>query len=214
MKRNCDSDLPRELIEVFANTGIKKIDARESVIHLDKHTELEKWSKEPNANLNETYFISDLHLDHANIIRYNNRPLDSIREMNSTIVKNWNSTVKKHDLVFFLGDMAFGRGSRTIDYWARKLKGNKIFIKGSHDKSKTIKFHDKIVLRVCGLKFLLLHDPVQKPHDWNDWVIHGHLHNRDPKYSLVNKENRTINVSAEMIGYKPISLERLLKLCC
>ena len=70
------------------------------------------------------FFISDLHFDHANIIRYCNRPFKSKEEMNRAIIKNWNSTVKDKDSVYILGDVAFGRGHRSIDFWLKKLKGH------------------------------------------------------------------------------------------
>lgn len=156
------------------------------------------------------FFISDLHLDHANIIKYCNRPFKSVDEMNRCIVNNWNETVGKNDTVFFLGDMSYGRGSRKTSYWLDKLNGNIFFIKGYHDRSKKIKFYDKLILNHQGRKFLLIHDPQKVPSDWKGWVIHGHAHNNDPKHPLINLENRTINVSAELLNYKPISLEELL----
>ena len=74
------------------------------------------------------FFIGDLHLDHANIIKYCSRPFSSVEEMNNTMINNWNNSIKKDDVVFFLGDMALGRGSRKADYWVNKLNGNIIFI--------------------------------------------------------------------------------------
>jgi len=202
----------KKIVEVYVNSiATKKGDRK--IKHQINTSRPKKWLIEINKNLNEIYFISDLHLDHVNIIRYSDRPFSSIEEMNHSLVKNWNETVTKDSLVFFLGDIAFGRKSKTTDYWANKLRGNIIFIKGSHDRSKTIKFHDKLILRVNSQRFLLVYDPLRKPRDWNDWIINGHLHNRDPKYTLVNAENKTINVSVEMIDYKPISLKKLVELC-
>lgn len=40
-----------------------------------------------------TYFISDLHLDHGNIIRYCLRPFVNVDEMNRTLVNNRNNVV-------------------------------------------------------------------------------------------------------------------------
>ena len=68
------------------------------------------------------YLIGDTHFDHANIIRYCNRPFRNVQEMNETIVRNWNEIVKDKDTVYFLGDWTFGRGHKPAKYWGRKLK--------------------------------------------------------------------------------------------
>ncbi len=67
------------------------------------------------------FFISDLHFDHKNIIRYCNRPFSSVDEMNHFIVNTWNRTVDLGDTVYFLGDHLW-RGNRKIGYW--KIKSN------------------------------------------------------------------------------------------
>lgn len=160
----------------------------------------------------EIFLISDLHLDHGRIIGYCNRPFKSVGEMNDFIVNTWNKTVSKNDIVFFLGDMACGRGSRKTRYWLNKLNGNITFIKGHHDRSRRINFRDKLILNCDGQKFLLLHNPADTPRDWKSWVIHGHTHNNNPRYPLVSKKNKTVNVSAELLDYKPVLLEELIGL--
>ena len=44
-------------------------------------------------NGKKVFFTSDTHFFHANVIRYTNRPFDSVEAMNDEIVKNRNSTV-------------------------------------------------------------------------------------------------------------------------
>jgi len=157
------------------------------------------------------FFIADTHFDHANIIKYCNRPFPSKDAMNKTMLKNWNSKVRWCDIVFFLGDMSFGRGSRKTSYWLKKLNGNIIFLRGSHDKSKKIKFHKRLIFRYKGYKFLLSHEPYLAPDNWDGWVIHGHNHNNQmDRYPFINRKNKTINVSAEMLDYTPISIDELL----
>lgn len=146
------------------------------------------------------FFISDLHLDHQNIIKYCNRPFTSVGEMNRILVENWNETVNKNDIVFFLGDLAFGRNPLK---WLEVLNGNVVFIKGSHDFFG----FSSLVLNVGFNKFLLIHNPYNA-NGWRDWIIHGHIHNNDLiNYPFINKDKKTINVSAELVGYKPISLD-------
>jgi calcineurin-like phosphoesterase family protein len=162
------------------------------------------------------FFISDTHFDHVNIIRYCNRPFNSVREMNDILVNNWNRTVGKNDVVFFLGDLVVGRRSRPPDYWLPKLRGNIVFIKGRSrhhvDRARGINFYDRLILNHEGQKFLLVHNPKDVPSDWKDWVIHGHTHNNNPEYPLINRKNKTINVSVELLDYKPLSMDGLLKL--
>ncbi len=70
------------------------------------------------------YLISDLHLDHKNIIRYCKRPFSSADEMNRTIIDNWNEVINEDDFVYLVGDLVFGRKRTKIRYWLKKLKGN------------------------------------------------------------------------------------------
>ena len=41
----------------------------------------------------KVWFIADTHFGHANIIRFCNRPFESVEEMNETLVSNWNDRV-------------------------------------------------------------------------------------------------------------------------
>ena len=42
-----------------------------------------------------TYWTSDTHFSHANVIKYCNRPFKNVDEMNATLIENWNKTVGK-----------------------------------------------------------------------------------------------------------------------
>ena len=54
------------------------------------------------------FITADLHLGHANIIRYCGRPYRDVNEMNEDLIRRWNSVVSDNDRVFFLGDFALG----------------------------------------------------------------------------------------------------------
>lgn len=159
-------------------------------------------------------FIGDTHFDHGNIINYCDRPFRSVEEMNRALVKKWNALVAPGDTVYFLGDWSFGRGARSPQYWARKLTGRIVSVRGSHDNGvEGVRFERYKVLHYKGYSFLIIHDPDEKPTDWQGWVIHGHKHNNDLRdYPFINGERKTINVSVEVIDYQPLKIDKLLSL--
>lgn len=79
-----------------------------------------------------TYFISDTHFQHANIIKYCNRPFEDTKVMDETIIMNWNSVVKPTDIVWHLGDVMLGNRENLADVMS-KLNGVKFLVKGNHD---------------------------------------------------------------------------------
>lgn len=80
------------------------------------------------------WFTADLHLGHANIIKYCNRPFTSASEMDMTLIQRWNSVVKPEDTVYFLGDFCFAVTEQAKAYLSQ-LHGQIHFIEGNHDKS-------------------------------------------------------------------------------
>jgi calcineurin-like phosphoesterase family protein len=77
---------------------------------------------------------SDYHLNHANIIKYCDRPFQSVNKMNKAIIRNHNRVVKNNDTWIFLGDFAL-TSSKNIEHYLKKLNGYKIIVCGNHDKS-------------------------------------------------------------------------------
>lgn len=78
------------------------------------------------------YFTSDTHFGHQNIIKFCNRPFNSIQEHDKLLIDNWNSVVGLDDTVFHLGDFAFG----GFPFWKNirdQLNGHIILVIGNHD---------------------------------------------------------------------------------
>jgi calcineurin-like phosphoesterase family protein len=79
------------------------------------------------------WFSADLHLGHANIIRYCDRPFDEVDEMNAGLVARWNAVVAPTDTVWVLGDVAMGRISLSLP-WVAELNGHLALLTGNHDR--------------------------------------------------------------------------------
>ena len=162
----------------------------------------------------DIYLIADLHLGHANIIRYCSRPflVSDVREMVHVLIKNWNYTVSPSGRVYYLGDLRYGTEALPALQYRQKLKGNITFIEGNHDEPEPGAVPSSL-LDYGGFRFLLVHDPADCRSAFDGWVIHGHHHNNDLRhYPFIDFEHRRINVSAEVIGYSPVNLKEICEL--
>lgn len=155
----------------------------------------------------KTFLSGDLHLNHANIIEYCDRPFDSVYEMNQQLVSNWNDTVGPQDKVVFLGDLAFYNGEITTHDWLHALNGDIVFLRGNHDGAESIDYKQSHILESDSREYYCTHRPNDIPEDWDGWAIHGHVHNNDTEeHPFINHQERRINIAPELTGYTPIEM--------
>lgn len=88
--------------------------------------------------MSETFFTSDLHINHLPEFLWGPRGFNCVEEMNEAIVERWNSVVKTDDVIYNLGDMAMNDIEGAIPYLER-LNGTQIWIFGNHDSVNKIK---------------------------------------------------------------------------
>ena len=148
------------------------------------------------------FITADHHFFHKNIIKYCERPFNSVEEMNEYMIKKWNEKVDKNDIVIHLGDFAFKGKAKEI---RKKLKGNIILIRGNHDYS--IKESEGFIIVSGSLQIgnlILSHKPLPKKDIPNGFInIHGHIHEKESYWG--------INISVERTDYAPLELEELKK---
>ncbi len=161
---------------------------------------------------NTVYFISDLHLGHANIIRTTARPFADrdIEDMNRVLIENWRKTVNNGDRVIFCGDLTHKADRETVESFLGELSGSITFIEGNHDKNLSGTYPN-YTFEYGGYNFFCIHNPKFAPKNYAGWIIHGHTHNtRMCKYPFINMKRRTVNVSLELTGYRPVSIETIV----
>lgn len=169
-----------------------------------------------------TYFTSDLHIGHENIIRFCARPFSSLEEMDSTLIANWNSRVKERDDIYILGDM-FYRKNEGVEEVLRKLKGKKHLIIGNHDYSWMkkieigkyfVEVESLLVLKEEGRVMTLFHYPIMSwPHMYHgSYCIFGHIHNsanNDDYWPLIEKNPYMLNAGVDVNGFYPVTFAEL-----
>ena len=132
-----------------------------------------------NAKFKEetTWFTSDTHFGHANIIRYSGRPFSDVKEMDETLIRNWNDVVGPDDDVFHLGDFAFRNPDAAASY-RRRLNGRIHLIWGNHDSDQVRNAgiwessSPYAEINVSSVRLVLLHYGMRV---WNK-CHHGSIH--------------------------------------
>jgi calcineurin-like phosphoesterase family protein len=81
-----------------------------------------------------TWWTSDTHFSHANIIRYANRPFVDVAEMNAELISRWNARVAPGDDVWHLGDLALGHDIQRQVAMTSALNGRRRLVPGNHDR--------------------------------------------------------------------------------
>lgn len=165
----------------------------------------------------KTFFTSDTHFSHSRIIEYCDRPFRDALEMDTVMIERWNRAVSADDIVYHLGDFAFGRFDNIVAA-LEQLAGNIILIRGNHDRSvgamKRAGFVDvtkSLSLELDGVKLFLSHKPlIDAPYlkeqiDAADIHLCGHVHTRWKRHG------KTINVGVDQWDFTPRTLDELLE---
>ena len=156
-------------------------------------------------------YYSDLHFGHKNMAI--KRGFKDEFEMDDYIVSEWNKIVNKKDVTWILGDITM---EKSFPYYnLDRLNGIKKVILGNHDEPQHIPSLLTYVNNVSSSKLikngeygniLLSHIPIH-PQEFEqrlDFNIHGHVHEN------TYPDKRYINVSAEVIDYRPRTLRELI----
>lgn len=145
---------------------------------------------EPIKNImSKTWYSSDLHFGHRNIVKYTNRGVDTTQEDHDEwLIDLWNSQVNKGELVYHLGDFSFSRSVTEIQRLLQRLNGVKHFIKGNHDdrqvldvlkKNNSISWWgDYKETKIGGNSTILFHFAIANWHKQHhgSFHLHGHSH--------------------------------------
>jgi calcineurin-like phosphoesterase family protein len=173
-----------------------------------------------------TWFISDAHLYHENIIKLAKRPFSSVEEMNEQIIENINKKVGEKDVLYNLGDFAFRyQTEEHVNYALRRINcKNHILVRGNHDnylekpefnRMAFMMIKDYLVLEYKKVPIILSHYPI---YEWelmrrNSIHLFGHVHDAFSRIPRGDEfEKRTYNVGVEKNDYFPVSIDQIMDL--
>lgn len=181
------------------------------------------------------FFTSDLHFGHENVIRFDNRPFNTVEEMDEEMIKHWNAKVGKGDIVYVLGDFIWKAATNEAVSIIRRLNGQIILIKGNHDRFlhnaaakkalAGIKDYDDICVtledgttRRCILSHYFI--PFYNGHRYQAIHLHGHSHLTEEAAEEIrittelNEKGydlKIYNVGCMYWNYTPVTLDEILE---
>lgn len=180
------------------------------------------------------FFVSDSHFFHSHIIKFCNRPFNSLEEMNNCMIENWNKKVPQDGLVFHLGDFAWG-GFQQWKKIREQLNGNIILIKGNHDRKngpQSQQQYDELFMHTSQQMFIeienrkiylnhvpfLCYDGIYRDKNNLVFALNGHIHLSNIKERNTGKDcERCLSmmlptqydVGVDFNDFQPISWETL-----
>ncbi|MDA7501948.1 metallophosphoesterase family protein [Chitinophagales bacterium] len=165
------------------------------------------------------FFTSDHHFGHKNIIKFSNRPFDSVEEMDTALIQKWNEKVGPDDEVYHLGDVGLcsaGKLREILD----QLNGKIYLIKGNHEKSaevcssrfEWIKDYHELVVKDPEFKkgqqmIVLFHYALREwnASHWGTYHLYGHSHGSlkdDPS-------SHSFDIGVDCHDFSPLSYEEV-----
>ena len=158
--------------------------------------------------MSEIWFAADTHFGHRNIIRSEAeaRPFSTIEQHDEELVRRWNSVVSPDDIVYHLGDVAFGLENIAT---CGRLNGRLRLVMGNHDNHPVqayLEYFESVHALVSFKgQFLLSHAPLHPTELVRNKInVHGHLH------SEMLTDARYVCVSLEHTGLAPTNRDQIL----
>lgn len=161
------------------------------------------------------WLVSDTHFNHLKLEEWGGRSGDWQEKI-------WEGmdSILSTDTLIHIGDICIGNDAEVHE----RLKGyafRKILVRGNHDKKGVSWYEDHGWDFVCdGIELIyqgrylhLTHRPA-RPQGNTSWNIHGHTHgnlHRSEEYIEYYDKNYHLDISPELVGFKPIRLDLLLK---
>jgi calcineurin-like phosphoesterase family protein len=173
----------------------------------------------------QIYFTSDTHYNHSNIIKSISKwedldtareGFDSIDKMNETIINNINEIVEPNDVLFHLGDVAFGKNA-VIEFRNRINCKTIHLILGNHDKEidkqQSLKSLFSGVYRLLDVKIddqdiVLCHYAMRtfkKSH-------HGAIHLYGHSHGQIENTDKSMDVGLDNNKFYPFAYSEILEL--
>lgn len=166
-----------------------------------------------------TWFVSDTHFGHRGILSSRMdrpRPFSSIDVHDEYIISRWNDRVRDEDIVWHLGDFAYGGGHAYARQVFDQLRGRKHLIVGNHEAQGLRLPWATPPVQACRV---VVQDPgMARPQ--GIWLSHyshrtwpslhrGDIHLYGHSHGSLPGTARSCDVGIDCWGYRPVRLAEI-----
>lgn len=171
------------------------------------------------------WLTGDHHFRHFNIIKYCNRPFESIEEHDQTLIDAWNKCVMDGDTVYYLGDFTLGN-VQAVREIVPFLKGKiRLLTNEWHHDGRwlsdwddiypAIYFEEALIVLDDKKKFpvpiVLCHYPFEVWDRKHYGAIHFHGHSHGELHRIHNRLDVGVDMAYKLLGsYRPFSMHEAL----
>ena len=175
-----------------------------------------------------TWFTSDTHYGHKNIVRGASnwrdtsgcRDFDTLAEMNDALVDSINAVVQETDVLYHIGDWSMGGVDNIVEFHSRLQCRTIHLVYGNHDhyirKNKNgvaDVFSSVRALRIGKIEdqmMVLCHFPilVWEDHHRGVWHLHGHSHGNLQQPEYYKRKVLDVGIDAHS-EFRPFSFAEL-----
>jgi calcineurin-like phosphoesterase family protein len=157
-----------------------------------------------------TWFTSDTHFGHENIIKHCARPFESAASMDAALIAHWNDVVAPEDEVWHLGDFSYKAAHAPSDY-LRRLNGRKHLLWGNHDSEQSraapgwASSQAYAEVTVEETRLVLFHYSLKTWRRVGQGALqlYGHSHGR------MAGDRQSCDVGVDCWGFRPVSLDAI-----
>ena len=177
------------------------------------------------------WFTADTHFGHKNILKYcperakaGGFDIGDTAAHDEWLISQWNGKVAKKDIIYVIGDFAFGPPD-NVKKLIQRLNGIKFLILGNHDRSsdkltgyfRQITQLKDVVFKVSqfpyldeNLQIFMCHYPMvtwPEKH-YGNVQLHGHCHGRLDEYNASSPDLRIdVGIDSAIAGFAPVELD-------
>ena len=171
------------------------------------------------------FFTADFHLGMSEVIKYENRPFETVEQMNDAFMRSCEVDACEDDTIIHVGDLYSFRRDRGQESmrlkpheYLRRIKATFVNVRGNHDVNNKVKSVCDSMRTFLGRRYRSVSVSHYPTYDrrcaghFEEGQIHlcGHVHSGWRHCIDIDRKCLNVNVGVDVWGYRIVPEEELI----